>query len=76
MARNVKGSEPTVPDSAPMAGGPFVVRLPAFISNEQIGLGDAVKRVTAQMGLRTCGGCERRAGTLNRWVVFTGRGPD
>ena len=47
------------------------VRLPGFIKEEQIGLGDAIKRVTYAMGIRPCGGCERRAAALNRWMVFT-----
>lgn len=54
---------------------PFVVRLPGFVADEQMGLGDAVTRVTTQMGLRSCGGCERRAATLNRWIVFAGQRP-
>jgi hypothetical protein len=50
---------------------PYKVRLPGFINDEQIGLGDAVKRVTYAMGIRPCGGCERRAAAMNRWMVFT-----
>jgi hypothetical protein len=50
---------------------PFRVRLPGFISDEEIGLGDAVKRMTYAMGIKPCGGCAARAATLNRWVVFT-----
>jgi hypothetical protein len=50
---------------------PYRVRLPGFISDEQIGLGDAVKRATYAIGIRSCGGCEQRAAALNRWMVFT-----
>jgi hypothetical protein len=50
---------------------PYRVRLPGFISDEEFGLGDAVKRATYAIGIRPCGGCERRAAALNRWVVFT-----
>ena len=50
---------------------PYRVHLPGFISDEEIGLGEAVKRVTYAMGIRPCGGCERRAAALNRRVVFT-----
>jgi len=46
------------------------VRLPGFIKDEEIGLGDAIKRVTFGFGLKPCGGCERRATALNRWMVF------
>jgi len=49
------------------------VRLPGFVSDEAIGLGDALKRVTYSLGIKPCGGCERRAAALNRWMVFTGR---
>ena len=50
---------------------PHRVRLPGFVRDEEIGLGDAVKRVTYALGMRPCGGCERRAAALNRWMVFT-----
>ena len=50
---------------------PFRVRLPGFVRDEDIGLGDAVKRMTYAMGVRPCGGCEARAAALNRWMVFT-----
>lgn len=50
---------------------PFRVRLPGFISDEQIGLGDAVTRITYAAGIKPCGGCGRRAAALNRWMVFT-----
>jgi hypothetical protein len=50
---------------------PFRVRLPGFIRDEEIGLGDAVKRMTYATGIKPCGGCERRAAALNRWMVFT-----
>jgi hypothetical protein len=49
---------------------PYRVRLPGFIKEEEIGLGDLVKRATYAMGIKPCGGCERRAAALNRWVVF------
>ena len=47
------------------------VRLPGFLIEEEIGLGDAIKRVTHSVGIRPCGGCERRAAALNRWLVFS-----
>jgi hypothetical protein len=50
---------------------PFRVRLPGFITDEQIGLGDAIKRTTSYFGIKPCGGCEERAAVLNRWMVFT-----
>lgn len=51
---------------------PFRVRLPGFVAEEDIGLGDVIKRVTSSVGIKPCSGCERRAATLNRWFVFTG----
>jgi hypothetical protein len=52
---------------------PYRVRLPGFVSDKDIGLGDAIKRVTYALGIQPCAGCERRAAALNRWFVFTGR---
>jgi hypothetical protein len=49
------------------------VRLPGFISDEEIGLGDVIKRATYAIGIRACGGCERRGSALNRWMVFSGK---
>jgi hypothetical protein len=46
------------------------VRLPGFVIEEDIGLGDVVKRATYGMGIKPCGGCEKRAAALNRWLVF------
>jgi len=53
---------------------PHRVRLPGFVTDEDVGLGEAIKRVTRTLGVRTCGSCERRARALDRWLVFTGRG--
>jgi hypothetical protein len=52
---------------------PYRVRLPGFIADEPIGLGDAVKRATSSIGIRPCGPCAARAERLNRRVVFVGR---
>lgn len=50
---------------------PHRVRLPGFVNDEEIGLGDVVNRVTYAMGIRPCSGCGRRAAALNQWMVFT-----
>jgi hypothetical protein len=42
------------------------VRLPGFITDEEIGLGDVIKRTTSYFGIKPCGGCEQRAAALNR----------
>ena len=60
-------------DSAQVSHSPHRIRLPGFVTDEDIGLGDAIKRVTYALGIRPCGGCERRAAALNRRFVFTGR---
>ncbi len=63
MHRRVEQSQPE----------PYRVRLPGFIADEDIGLGDVIKRGTHTLGIKPCCGCERRAAALNRWFVFTGR---
>lgn len=50
---------------------PHRVRLPGFLIEEEIGLGDAIKRVTYRLGIKPCGGCEDRAARLNRWIRFS-----
>jgi hypothetical protein len=51
---------------------PHRVRLPGFITDEEIGLGDVIERATSYVGIKPCGSCKRRAAALNRWVAFTG----
>ena len=53
-------------------GAPYRVRLPGFISDNDVGFGDVIKRATNAIGIKPCGGCGRRAAVLNRWIVFTG----
>lgn len=53
---------------------PHRVRLPGFLVEEEVGLGDVVKRVTYAMGFRPCESCEKRVAGLNHWMVFTGGG--
>jgi hypothetical protein len=50
---------------------PHRVRLPGFLVEEEVGLGDVFKRATYAVGIKPCGGCERRAAAMNRWVVFS-----
>lgn len=54
---------------------PYKVRLPGFISDEDVGLGDVIKRATSAVGIRPCGSCEQRAAALNHWLSFSGRRP-
>lgn len=68
-------NEDTINDPEQPTNGaqPFRVRLPGFLADDDtVGLGDAIARATARMGIRPCGGCQRRAATLNRWLAFTG----
>ena len=69
MTKSHDGREPREPKD----DQPRPRRLPGFVNDEDIGLGDVIKRVTSSMGIRPCGGCERRAAALNQWVVFTRR---
>jgi hypothetical protein len=62
----------TADEAAPEAPASRPLRLPGFVSEEQIGLGDVLKRVTSSVGIRPCGGCARRAEALNRRVVLGG----
>lgn len=50
---------------------PHQVRLPGFLIEEEIGLGDVIKKTTYAMGIKPCRGCEKRAAVLNRWTHFT-----
>ena len=52
---------------------PRPLRLPGFINDDDVGLGDAIKRATSYIGIKPCGGCGRRAAALNQWLVFSGR---
>ena len=61
--------------SAKSKSQPYRLRLPGFILDKDIGLGDAIKRVTYTVGIRPSSdcGCERRAAALNNWIVFSRR---
>ena len=46
------------------------MRLPGFITEESIGLGDLLKKASYAVGVRACGGCQQRAIAMNRWLRF------
>jgi hypothetical protein len=46
------------------------IRLPGFLVDKDIGLGDIIKQATSSMGITPCTGCEGRASSLNKWVAF------
>jgi hypothetical protein len=64
---------PSESHSSPKQGerAPHRVRLPGFITDDEIGLGEVIKRATAYLGIQPCGACERRAAALNRQIAFT-----
>jgi len=68
--KNENAAEPNPTESMPELQ-PHRVRLPGFLIEEQIGLGDMVKHATYAMGIKPCAGCEKRAAALNRWMTFT-----
>ncbi len=47
------------------------MRLPLFVPDEPVGLGDAIKRATSAIGIKPCGPCARRAAELNSRLMFT-----
>lgn len=61
------------PSPEDKTGRPYSVRLPRFVTEEDVGLGDVVTRSAYKVGVKPCSGCERRAAALNRWLVFSGR---
>lgn len=68
-------TKPTEDTNPPRAAErqPFRMRLPGFVTDEEIGLGDVVKRAASYVGARSCGGCERRRTVLNQWMTFGNR---
>jgi hypothetical protein len=58
-------------DGRPAESPAHRVRLPGFLIEEEIGLGDVIKRATYAIGIKPCTGCEQRAAALNRWVHFS-----
>jgi hypothetical protein len=63
-----KGKEPS-----DEAHPPRQVRLPGFVTGEEVGLGEVIKRATSIAGFRPCGGCSKRAAALDRRLVFVPR---
>jgi hypothetical protein len=50
---------------------PRRVSLAGMITDEEVGLGDVIKKATSMVGIRPCGSCAERAKQLNKWLVFT-----
>lgn len=67
LVPDINGSRAApAPDGAPT----HIVRLPGFIVDHEVGLGDVIKRATTAVGIKPCGGCQQRAVALNRWLTF------
>jgi len=64
-------SERKAPPTQSEQSTPHQVRLPGFITGDEIGLGDAIKRTTSYLGIPSCGGCKHRAARLNQWLIFS-----
>jgi hypothetical protein len=69
----MSGSAKTKEEMAKVEDHPRRVRLPGFLVENEIGLGDVIKRATSLIGIKPCGGCDARAAALNNWIVFTRR---
>jgi hypothetical protein len=65
--------EETKEELLPAEPAPHRVRVPGWLVQEEVGLGDLLKRVTYRAGIKPCAGCEKRATTLNRWMTVTRR---
>lgn len=66
-------SEANLGDRRPRTRTPRTLRLPGFLPDEPVGLGDVLERATASLGIRHCGGCARRAQVLNDWLKLSRR---
>lgn len=71
MNTETTGQKDTEREAQVAESHPRRVRLPGFLIEKEIGLGDLVKNTTYAIGIRPCAGCEKRAEALNRWVTFT-----
>jgi hypothetical protein len=69
----MNGKEPPENQGLEPQHQPHRVRLPGFLIDEEIGLGNVVRRIAYAMGIRPCSGCEKRAAALNRWIHFSSR---
>lgn len=54
---------------------PRRIQLPIDMDGE-VGLGDVIKRMTSAVGIKPCGGCQKRAEWLNKRVQIQGRCKD
>jgi hypothetical protein len=57
-------------ESPTLGAARYRVRLPGFLVDEEVGLGDVIKKATSSAGIKPCGPCQKRAAALNRWMSF------
>ena len=57
-------------ESQTSAAARYRIRLPGFLTDEEVGLGDVIKKATSSAGIKPCGPCQKRAAALNRWMSF------
>lgn len=69
----MRRDESEAPKADRSRAAPHRVRLPGFVAETEVGLGDVIKRATSLSGIRPCVPCSERAARLNRWLVFSGR---
>ena len=60
-------------ESGDSSAARYHVRLPGFTTEQELGLGDVVKKVTSAFGIQPCDGWQRRAAAMNRWMSFSGK---
>jgi hypothetical protein len=70
-AAKAKGAGSQTPEN--VTPPPMRLKVPEFLLDEDVGLGDFLKRATSLAGIVPCGGCERRAQRLNRRIVLVPR---
>ncbi|MBU49970.1 MAG: hypothetical protein CL920_14885 [Deltaproteobacteria bacterium] len=56
----------------PESARPRRIQVP-FMGQQEVGLGDAIKKMTGAVGIKPCGGCQKRAEALNKRFVLSGR---
>jgi hypothetical protein len=66
MTKKIAGGGFTRPGERP----PNPVRLPGFVTEEEIGRGDLIRGAASYFGVQPCGGCDQRRVALNHWLTF------
>jgi hypothetical protein len=59
--------------SATTVRRPYRLLVPWTIKRDEVGLGDIIRKAASSIGFKHCDACERRAGRINEWIVFSTR---